>query len=1280
MKMISRKSVCTFLLLAVVAGVGFNCADGEKIVDPYSTYLTWAFTGKVIDGYCGESLPGIIISYVDKKGGTSYEVTDFSGTFSIDGLPAGQRSFTFYQDSADTGTLTYTKKELLISSGIQGTDSLAIPIDVSRIVKLHPLAGILTGNVNRRFFANGQSTPVCSVGVKVDYSGSSDSSGEFLSPSVFIQKTDSAGKFYFTGLPVSDDLRVLLINKLIDGITYTATNFSQPKVVAGEEVSMGKVYMEPLDLQNSMFRFVYSNVYDFVNKNVINGLPVNEKIVMVANKKISSAITMIRYNSSSGTPVLTEQVISEDTLFIVPQVNLITGGRYYLYVSAVADSTGEVAGIGNSSYVIFYAGSDFLPILASNVISESGVGLQQVPVHVSPYFVLLMTPDPATVTVQFSGAGSPKAQVQVSGDTVIAHPVKNFTNNSTVTTRILGVDTSGNKIDIYLNGTKAFRTEYELFCVKTNTHDANGNAVKGFPLNDTMWVKYSKPLDTDIALIEWNNPYTEKKLYGGGVATNSQAWISVDTLFVLPEEQAYLSYGDEVGFRVRVSTPDGLRSASEIFSVFMEDKDVYVTWSNTIDSLGNQREDFGLMENVIVIANEPVKKIDRVSTSSSGALPPGITPSCFTLKTDTIIFNPPIRMIGNTLYGMDFDCTFKNGMKKTNVLGVSWRTVPNVKIVNVNNKSQGKYRVFKVLGDSLSVTFSEKIDTSRQAATRFKAHVLDKNSIAYSTLAKWDVSVKTVTLHILDTLPVADEDANPAYTDQAVNTRAITSVTFDLTSAGGVYANNVGLSNGKIEIHTEPGLCAIGANFIQNHTPGAVVTKYEQAQQYLDPSTNLSVTFNRQLDTLAIKSDISDYYFGLANANGTMYPYSISFSDNGCTAIINPASKLNSNKEYYLRIKNVPAAGIKNARAVNKHSGTYSGSATGNSLLVKSFRVTGPIISHLTTALLADDNTIPLVMGDRFGYSAGFVYDKVVGSSNAGGDNSLILRIQEAAWNSNHSDSVGGYQVQVQKVDKVGNTTPWYFAETTVPTISYSSAKPGINTKSLDITAENFYSLIVSEDLDNEGSFYQNGPSLLNDSTRIKIRVRPYVSDGNSLLGQVGVWSAEAVLADNVAPCDSDFVSLLYCDSLPMGGVRVTSFMIWNNTTLVPITVGYIQIEFPEDMDISGTAPVATVYNGTFGGTLPATPVTTGTAGSGWYSGRIYRCYVSVPPGDFTHGASGMGSYYNVSVAGCRDASGNVIQTYGTDGTLASTNVDKANATDHIPGSASVIKFFQLCE
>ncbi len=227
--------------------------------------------------------------------------------------------------------------------------------------------------------------------------------------------------------------------------------------------------------------------------------------------------------------------------------------------------------------------------------------------------------------------------------------------------------------------------------------------------------------------------------------------------------------------------------------------------------------------------------------------------------------------------------------------------------------------------------------------------------------------------------------------------------------------------------------------------------------------------------------------------------------------------------------------------------------------------------------------------------------------------------------------------------------------------------------------------MIITSDLDGNGSFYTNGSSLFEDSSQIQIRVRPFVGEGDPIKHQVGQWSNAITYADNVAPCDSDFVTALYRDYDYRGGVSVNDYVQWNNQGTQKLIDGYILIEFPEDMDITGPAPRVYLFYGTFNGEPPQDSIEINITGSGWLRANVYRCYLGIPLGDYTHGNDSTGVFLNISVAGCRDIAGNTIHTYGSNGTKAKTLpgdpncVNMKDADDQVTGSVSVLKGFKLC-
>jgi len=1255
----------------------FRCSENYG-VNPFDNLQHWTFSGKVVDSYTNNALPGVTIQYLDDEGIFCSTATNVNGIFKIEGLPLGQCGFTFSRDSAGSGALRYIRRDMLIAAGSTNPDSMLVPINIYIVVKLYPLAGSMRGKVLRRYFASAPATPAIGVKVKARFIGDDAFA---CSPAFFTRTTDSTGLYEFTGLPISENLRLGVINEVFQDLTYQCQTIVQPALDTGMCITLAPFYMEPLDLKNSMLTFIYSNVYDFVNQKSLTMIPVDSTIVLVANKKIAS-IAMLLRTSSSSPYIPTENRISGDTVYIKPLQRLRTNTTHYLYLNATAES-GETKTIDyyGSGYITFTTIHDKIAVVASNVLSKDGTGLQQVPVDITPYFVLSCTPKPATVSVDFSGYSTIKSYVWVNGDTVFADPVTNFPSVSYVTTTINGTDTAGNRIYLTLSGDASFKTDVSIYLRESNIFDPSGSVVENVPFMDTLWLRFSQQLDTSKGSVVWYDPnnWNAKTIWGDGPAANAEFWVHDSTLFILPDERSKLEYGDRIAFRVQVRTPQGTKSTAQTFQCVLEKLNLYLTYNSTIDSFGRMREDVGVMEPIVLIANQAIHKIDRVS-ATNGLLPPGINLSSFSLKKDTIIYTPQLAMVSTWQYGFSLDVTLCNGAKVTNAFSPTWKILEGAKVLFVDNKTQeGRYRMLNIVHDSFSVTFSEPIDTSAQTIIPFRAHILDGFNKEYHYTVRWNAQLTKATIYPADTLLMADAFASPGYTNNSPGTRAVASVVFDLTTQKGVGMNGVGLSLGNIELHSEPGLCVCQTNLLQDHPVQTEVVVTQKPVGNFHPDSAIIVSFNRALDTLAIKTETSRQFFVVADESGSYYPCAASFAADARTVRLVPEKRLQAGKKYYLRVSQVPGAGIRNARAVNKHGGCFSGKGTMSILFESSFMVQNPDISSLTVSLLPDSNTALQPGAQRFGYSAGFSYSRIVGIQNSGSESQLIVRLKEAAWNINHEDSVSGYQVQAQRIDRSGRATPWYPATTTLPTTAYSPFKDGVSITGFMIGNEAFYTTLTSQDLDGQGAFYQNSLSLLNDSARILLKVKPYVGDVNSSNCKPGAWSNAITIIDNVAPCDQNFVTGLFCDSIGYGGVNITSTVVWNNQTGATVSNGYIQLDFPEDMDIRGTAPVVSLYMGRFKDSIPPQPPTFNQNLSRWVSARSYRCAINVPPYDYTHHQDSTGAYFNLSVAGCRDIAGNTIPAYGTDGVKAQTGVNMIEADDKIQGSASVIRRFWLC-
>ena len=477
--------------------------------------IAWRFSGYVIDGYTEKPLSGVLISYLNINGDEKKVKTSSTGSFFIDNLPFGERSFRFSYTKTDSSDIMYTQKLVTVTGNMTTSASEGDVGDVSKIIKLFPLSGALTGDVFVKLRGSELPVPARKTQVKFSFE---NADLENASPVIFESATDSTGHFSFTQIPVATGGILSVPNITIDNISYSLAPTNSPVLFSQKQVSLGKIYLFPED-------------------------------------------------STDWSVSLT----------------------------------------------------------SSNVLSNDGFGLTGVPVNEMPYYVLSVKPDPASIEATIQGGGNPDVIVKTSGDTIFIKPVKNFSYNSLITVSISGNDIDGNRIFLNFDGVKQFRTVQGIFAVESNMWDESGSPVQNFRLNDTMWVKFSEKLNEKINNFEWNTSTASKNIYGNGANTNASVWVHEDTLFVKYDYRLDVSFGETVGFNVSVLSHDGKRSAPQEFTVKMRENSYFVKWTNTIDQFGSVRDDFGVLDSVIIVSSMKIKEVNGISTITDIA-PPGPDP------------------------------------------------------------------------------------------------------------------------------------------------------------------------------------------------------------------------------------------------------------------------------------------------------------------------------------------------------------------------------------------------------------------------------------------------------------------------------------------------------------------------------------------------------------------------------------------------------------------------------------------------------------------------------
>jgi hypothetical protein len=575
------------------------------------------------------------------------------------------------------------------------------------------------------------------------------------------------------------------------------------------------------------------------------------------------------------------------------------------------------------------------PVLSSNVLDGDGVGLVGISADLDPYYLLSVELDPARLDVQVSANDSTLDAVpEFRGDTLFLRHTAPFPTNSFIQVEVTGVSMSGARVFLDLGGVRCFKTGRPLHAVASNTWRGGGNFRSEFALFDTLWVVYSEALGS-VSQLQWSKVTTGKTLYGFGSVANSQAWVSGDTLFVIPDQRFQATGGDPFGFNVTVANVAGqLSTPTEITSVFATT--VYSTqWTNAKDLLGNTRTDMGVLDSIIVVANRPIASVTGVSVADSASLPPGFTLSDVSIRGgDTLVYKPQVAMAPGTLYGMDFDVTTPDGKAYANTMAVKWKTAYQVKIVAVNNRENLGYRRFKALGDSLVVQFSKAIDTSASATNPFAVHMTDVKGSLVQTHVHWNSARTIATILNVTPFPLADYGVTNTTTTAGDKAKAVASVTFDFATADGEVVFGLKPEAEPIKIYTEEGLCVVNTNVVKNHVSLYEVNSSETPREDFPLDSAVRITFNRILDTAYIQLGTSSSFGAIQSGLGVNIAATISFEDGGKTMVIKPSANLPGASEYWIKLARVPALGLRDAAGIGVHSGTYSGTSTTSSYLL----------------------------------------------------------------------------------------------------------------------------------------------------------------------------------------------------------------------------------------------------------------------------------------------------------------------------------------------------------
>jgi hypothetical protein len=906
-----------------------------------------------------------------------------------------------------------------------------------------------------------------------------------------------------------------------------------------------------------------------------------------------------------------------------------------LLLAACADKTAPSIEPGNDGLLF---------VTSSNILSSNK---QPLVLSRDSDIVFVLTDSATKVDVKITdnSGNLVKVLTRQAGDSIVIAPLGGTWNSTRYYITVNATLPDGTPVDLYFGN---IQRELGLWMYKSNVYDvANSLGYQEVPADvGELQFLFDQTIDHVEALV----------FSLGGVAIATQTRIVEDSLIVIPQIDS-LKYNNTYAVSFRAYTADG-QVATYNFSFKVAGSALVPVATNVElvgSAVGTVTTGFGLQQTIWVKLSDTLDPdvnkmqwyngnatIDLYASGTANLINASIEIAGDTLK---ITPNSILKNVTNgTTVGFYVTVRSVKGLT-CNVHTVATVTSNDMYIVESNVQlASGLYRPFKVIGDSLVVTFSKPVDLSPDARTRFRV-----NNFVTNYTVSWSTDSMTATIKNVDTLAAATFGGASPYESGSITTRAYNGVSFSLTAKDGEETTVA--PNDPIQIHTEYGLAIVKSNILHKHTNAqVVVTSSDEAMDTIAPSGSITVEFNRAVDTALIKSANPNTHFILVDgAATTVYlPVNLSFSADAMTVTVDPVMDLKPRKSYYLSVVSVPGLGIANAPAVGTISGKASGSGAANRLTNDALKVYYvPIsISNLTTTISLDTTGI-----DDSVASAGSWLSVNNTSTN------LRLLLTKPAWNKKHGDSVDAYEWRVRKTNS-GITSGWFY-NTTAPlatatfdtsvfvTTASNPPKMRIN---LDMSAQSFWNEIQTP---NNGTNYSNTLSLFNDSSVIEVQYRAVNDDnqdGDYLdAGEQGVWSNSVKYADNVAPCDEDFVDKDDMGTTGWGGVNVNpnSTAVNRNRTALGATTYYITVTFPEDMDVTG-APTFTQY--WEGVSAPATKPVLNAALSRWTNSRTYNIALDLSAGNNYNTGDG---YFAISVAGMKDASGVVIAAHGDVGAAA---------------------------
>jgi len=172
-------------------------------------------------------------------------------------------------------------------------------------------------------------------------------------------------------------------------------------------------------------------------------------------------------------------------------------------------------------------------IKASNVMDKDFHGYSNLSTNVIPFYVFKENLSSMNLKVSVQGDSVVfDVNTVIKNDTLFIKHDEAFPSETSISVSIVAYGKeSGERFAFDFVGDSSFVTGKGFYAVASNAWSNNENVKATFGIDDTLWVKFSDELATNLDRIQWNF-VKDKTIYGNGYTKNANVWIHKDTLFV----------------------------------------------------------------------------------------------------------------------------------------------------------------------------------------------------------------------------------------------------------------------------------------------------------------------------------------------------------------------------------------------------------------------------------------------------------------------------------------------------------------------------------------------------------------------------------------------------------------------------------------------------------------------------------------------------------------------------------------------------------------------------